>query len=1020
VRTEPSMTGDVTGPSRANGRGVEVRLFGPLEVSGSRGPVVIRDGLPRRLLAALVMQVGTPMPADVLIEALWPTRAPTDARNALQVLISYLRKQLDPLAPTLTIDRGQGGYRLAIDDPTVVDVVRFDAGVRSLPAHLDGVPLDDLAGRLHHLEETLALWRGAPYVDATYDDFAQAEITRLHEQRARAEDRRASLLLALGRSGEASTVLQRHVAEHPTRESSWALLMLALYRSGRQADALLTYGTVRDHLVEELGLEPGGELRALERQVLDQDPALDWTPAPGTPTPAAAGTTAPALPTVLGPLESRVPQPLSSLVGRVFEIQEVQSILRARRLLTLVGPAGVGKTRLAVEVAQAVARDHSVIFIELGTLLDPAGLAPRLAAEVGVPALPGQDPLDAVASRLGSHPTLLVLDTCEHLLDPVAGAASLLLRRHAGLRLLATSRQPLGIEGEVAWTVPALELADDGASSVIDVEPSGAVRLFADRARAVRPDFALTDDNAADVAGICRVLDGLPLAITLAAARVNVLSPKGIVERLDDRFTLLSRGGRDAEARQRSLRSAIEWSYELLDPAARQLFCRLGVFTGSFDLEAAIAVTGDGLDGDVFEQLGDLVDRSLVVATADDRFVLLDTLRAFAVDELERGAPSGAGEALRARHARWYAAVALEADPVSHGPLPRQSQRLRAESANTRAALASLFASGHEVDGARLAGALAGFLVLEGSLVEAHRWLTLASTARADDATMASVHRGIGVLELYQSRFPEAHAACSTSVDLARRTGNDALIGSTLLALGTAVWGVGDYPAAIAHHREAAILLETVGDDRGRGFALARLGRTMSTTADPEALDHLERGERLLASTDGEWMHSVALEHLALALLDAGRHSEALARARQALQVAETAGSHAGELAALLAIGRVLLASGDAHEAHRAHDAALTGAIAMANPGATADALDALARQAEDDAPATGAELIGCAAAVREDRHVSLAPVAAISRSAMIDRYRARLGASQFTALEHTGRSRTPAWALGALDPEGG
>jgi predicted ATPase/DNA-binding SARP family transcriptional activator len=1017
------------------GPGVELLLLGPLVVRGAEGPVTVRDGRPRRLLAVLAMHAGAPLPADVLIEALWPEQAPNDARNALQVLVSYLRKQLQPLAPAVVVERSPGGYRLTLDDPAVLDVVRFDAGVGAVPDPLDGLPFAELGEHLARLDDTIALWRGTPYADAAYSDFAQAEITRLTERRARAEDQRAGLLLALGRCADAATLLQRHVAEHPLHESSWGLLMLALYRSGRQADALRAYAAVRGQLVEGLGLEPGAELRALEQQILDQDPDLDWTPPPGAPVPAEAAApaatparpstpatpptspVAPVLSTALAPVASRVPQPLASLVGRGFEVEEVRSLLGERRLLTLTGPGGVGKTRLAVEVAQTVARDQTVLFIELGTLLDEAGVAPLLAAEVGVPAVPGQDPLEAVASRLGAHPTLLVLDTCEHVLDAVARAASFLLRRDPGLRLLATSRQPLGIEGEVAWTVPTLELADDGAASVGDVEASGAVRLFVDRARAVRPDFALTDGNAADVARICRVLDGLPLAIALAAARVNVLSPGGIVERLDDRFKLLSRGGRDAEQRQRSLRSAIEWSYDLLGPVERRMFCRLGVFSGSFDLAAATDVAGHGLDGDVFELLGDLVDRSLVVARADDRFELLDTLRAFALDEVqgEEPAADAADDELRARHAAWYTAIAVEADPKSHGPLPGRSDRLLAESANIRAALTWLFAAGRMAEGARLAGAVAGFLVLQGRLVQAQRWLQLsigAEAAGADDATMASVHRGIGVLELYQSRFPESHAACSTAVALARRTGDDELIGSTLLALGAADWGIGDYPGAIAHHQEAATLFAGVGDDRGRGFALARLGRTMFTVGDPKSLDVLEEGERLLAATGAEWMHSVALEHLAVALLGAGRPDEALGRARDALRVAEKVGSHAGEIAALLTMGRVLVAGDDLAEAHLAHTAALSRAIGMANPGATADALDALARELEGHDPATGAELIGCAGAVRAAGRISMTPIGAANHGTMVDRYRKRLGADHFAALEQVGRSRAPGWVL--------
>ncbi|HYF46115.1 MAG TPA: BTAD domain-containing putative transcriptional regulator, partial [Acidimicrobiales bacterium] len=527
--------------------GVELRVLGPLTITGPDGTVIVRDGLPRKLLAALVVEGGSPVSSDALIELLWPEQAPNDARNALQVLVSYLRRQLDPCAPALLVERASGGYRLVVDPPEVLDVHRFEAGVAAVPDVVEGLPAEEATEHLAGLEATVELWRGPPFVDAAYDDFAQPEIARLTELRARAEELRAGLLLALGRPEDAVACLQRHLAENPLRESAWGLLMLALYRAGRQAEALRAFATVQERLVEELGIDPGPELRALEQRILEQDPGLDAT-GPAPPPIVVA-------PASLAPLASRVPSPLSTLVGRVFELEEVPAILAERRLVTLVGPGGVGKTRLAVEVAQELARTQTVVFVELGSLLDPEGLPSRLASEVGVRTTPDQDPVDAVAERLGDGPVVLVLDTCEHLLDAVAEVAVRLLRSKADLRLLATSRQPLGIEGEAAWRVPTLELADEGARGLIDVEPSGAVRLFVDRARAARPDFALTEENASDVARICRVLDGLPLAIALAAARANVLSPAQIVERLDDRFRLLSKGGRDAERRQQSLRS---------------------------------------------------------------------------------------------------------------------------------------------------------------------------------------------------------------------------------------------------------------------------------------------------------------------------------------------------------------------------------------------------------------------------------------------------------------------------------
>lgn len=994
----------------------QLRVLGTIEVIGAAGALTIRDGMPRKLLAALTIRAGAPVSVDVLVDDLWTSRTPTDARNSLQVLVSYLRGKLSSVADDITIERGSWGYQLVVADPLVIDAVHLQRAVDATPSQWEGVAPKKIEAQLADLNEALTLWRGNPYADVMYEEFAQAEVARLQELRVIIQERQANGLLALGRTQEATSLLQPLVVEHPLRESVWAALILALYRSGRQADALRAYATAREHFVEDVGLEPGPELRDLERRVLAHDPTLDWMSRESAPASTRQAPTR-VIDAELPAVESRVPVPVSGLVGRDFEIQAVAELLETHRLVTLVGPGGVGKSRLGIEVARG-ALDHStVLFIELGAIRDAGDVAMTLAAEVGVSAMPGVDPLEAVAVRLGSRPTLLVLDTCEHLVDALAAAASLLLRRNADLRILATSRQALGVGGEVSWPVPALELADEGAGSVTAVTASGAVRLFVERARRAKSDFELTDDNAADVARICRTLDGLPLAIELAAARVNVLSPARIVQRLDDRFALLSKGERDAEARQQSLRSAIEWSYQLLGATEQRFFARLSVFPASFDLDAAEAIAGGGLDDDALELLGGLVERSLVVAAGTDRFSLLDSLRAFAAVQLAAGGGAVDPEELQQIHARWYAAVVLDAGISSPGPLPQKWPRLRAESANLVVAVDRLFAGVDAITGAKVAAALAGFLIIEGRLTQADQWLIRARDVDGDDSTMARVWRESGVLELYQSRFAESLAACRRSLVHARRVGDDQLIASTLLALGSAEWGVEDYDAAVAAHREAADLFQRHGDHRGQGFALARLGRTLSTLGDESAVGVLEEASRLLPIANDDWMSAIALEHLASALLRRGQTQVALELAKQAADFAGRIGSHAGELAALLTLGRALVATGDLGAARQAHAAALARAIGMGNPGGTAEALEALAPDVEAQGDvAVAVQILSCADAVRLQHHVPTRPTTEASRAGTNARLEAAVGTVRFAELRALGERREPAWALEVLD----
>ena len=544
---------------------MEFALLGPLEVRCDSGLIPLKRRRPRTLLISLLLRVGRVVPADVLIDDVWRDHPLSDPANALQGQVSYLRRvlRLSSTGPAPALRTTVGGYVLDVD-PASVDVRRFERQVSSAAGRLGDPTSGDAEVALSELRAALSLWRGEPLQDVAHEPFAVAEVQRLRELRATALEHEIDALLLLGHHEQAVPALRRLIAEHPLRERFRAQMVLALYRSGRQAEALREFDATRAQLIEELGVEPGPDLRRLQRAVLEHDPHLDWIRPAEPADPAAPPATAPAQ---LGRTRSRgLPAPTTGLVGREREITRIHDALGDNRMVTLTGPGGVGKTRLALAIAHAQAARRPVWLVELADVGDETVVPFEIARAVGVAT--HADPLESLAAGIGDQPALLMLDTCEHLIDACAAAAHRLLRACPALNVLATSQQPLAVAGEVAWPVPPLAVPAPDAR-LDEVGDAEAVRLFCERSRAVRPGFQLDASNAADVAAICRVLDGLPLAIELAAARIKVLSPGGILRRLDDRFALLRRVGRASDVRQQSLRAAIEWSHDLLDGEQR-------------------------------------------------------------------------------------------------------------------------------------------------------------------------------------------------------------------------------------------------------------------------------------------------------------------------------------------------------------------------------------------------------------------------------------------------------------------
>jgi predicted ATPase/DNA-binding SARP family transcriptional activator len=627
---------------------VQFGILGPLEVRADGRPIELGGLKPRALLAVLALHANKTVSAERLAVALWGEDAPPRAVKTVQVHVARLRKALDDPEVLVTTPPG---YRLRVRRGEL-DLERFERlvayGRRALAAGRG----EDAGAELR---EALELWRGPPLAELASAPFAPAEIARLEEQRLAAVEVRVEADLAAGRHAELAGELQQLTREHPWRERLHAHLMLALYRSGRQADALEAYRHAREVLVEQLGIEPGAELHDLHDAVLAHDPALDAPPATGSrPTDGRDARRA-----SHGALGDRtLPAPPNRTIGREHDLVAVGERLgtASGRLVTLTGPGGVGKTRLALEAARAVEADFAdgACFVSLAAVQRPEDVPAAIVSALGIILLAGESPSQAAERFLAAKHVLLVADNFEHVpaAAPFIGA---LLRACPALTVLATSREPLALHAEERYPVPPLPLPELGTPEDTET-PAGddAMTLFSERARAHDPAFDLSDGNAAAVAEICRRVDGLPLAIELAAARCALLSPAEIAERLDVALAAPGAAARDAPARHHTLRATVDWSYQLLSDDEKACFARFAVFAGGATIEAAQAVTGADLD-----TLDHLVGKSLLVrrrkAHTPTRLYMLETLRAYAAERFEAADDR---DAVRERHYRQFLAVA--------------------------------------------------------------------------------------------------------------------------------------------------------------------------------------------------------------------------------------------------------------------------------------------------------------------------------------------------------------------------
>ncbi len=801
----------------------DLRVLGPLELIGEHGqPVALTARKHRQLLAALTLAAGEVRSWDALIASVWQDTPPTSAHKLLQVYVSQLRRVLPPGVRILTSDRGY-----ALDtDAGILDAHRLEQLLGDARRAFDAAN-PALAGSL--ADRALALWRGPAYAELDGDPAAQPEIARLEALRLAALELRMEAQLAQGRHAEVLGELRQLIAAHPLLERFRALAMLALYRCGRQADALELYAATYRLLDEELGVQPGVELADLQRRILVQDASLDPVAAPGQ---AAAG----------------LPVPPNRLVGRGRELAQIAEILARGdvRLLVLTGAGGCGKTRLALEAARRNAGRYAngAAFVELAPLQDPALVVPTIARAFGVKETSDDDLLTALLQALGARELLLVVDNAEHL-RPAAPAYADLLRQAPRLTVLVTSRAVLHLSGEHVF--PVAPLAEDDA-----------ICLFEERAQALLPSFAVDSETAADVREICRRVDGLPLAIELAAARIRTLSPKALLQRLEARLTLLTGGPRDLPQRQQTLRETIAWSVNLLDDDQRRALARLTVLPGGASAESAWHVGGADLD-----TLAALTDDHLLQRAdrhGDPRFQMLETVREYA-DEL-----LGADREEAARRRAAFFCDLAESVVLSG---PRQQEglpRLDAEVDNLRVAWDHAVASGDVETELRLAAALWRYWWIRGHLAEG--WARLAAAVTRVEGTPVPLQGGVlngaaglawsvgaydratalagrllaiaeatgadnrefqarnllGLVALREGRLAEATVHLEQSLDAAQRLGDAISVVTAQLNLGVTAMTAGDLDRAsplflevLAHHRSEGIL-------EGIGFAQLNLG----------------------------------------------------------------------------------------------------------------------------------------------------------------------------------------------------
>jgi predicted ATPase/DNA-binding SARP family transcriptional activator len=850
---------------------MEFRILGPLEVWDRDRSLPLGGAKQRALLAILLTHANQVVAADRLIDLIWPDEPPDTANHSLQVYVSQLRKVLEPEhqagAPYSLLISRPPGYLARITTENL-DLGRFQRliseGKQSMAegAH-------DVAST--KFREALGLWRGPALADFASHAFALSEIGRLSEMRLCALEDRIDAELALGRHADLVGEVEALVGEHPLRERLRGQMMLALYRSGRQAEASAVYQQTRELLVDQLGMEPGGDLQQLLKRILNQDPVLD----------VAATTTV--------RRGSKLPRFPNAFVGRGREIDQLARRLESSSLVTLTGPGGMGKTRLAVELSAKLSDRHrdGVVFVDLAPLIDESLITRTIAWALGLRDDGVRNPMDVIVAYLNDRSLLLILDNCEHLLPTAAATATEMLSQCRGLTILATSREALGVQGETIWEVPPLPNRGHGSDAgKADLEDGDAVELFRLRAEAATPKSLIWDDAAiVDATRICDRLDGSPLAIELAAARLRVMPLSDLRAGLDKRLAVLTTGTRTATPRHHSLEATVEWSYQLLSPSEQLLFQRLAVFSAGFTPEAAEEVCADEHlpRPDVVPTLFSLVEKSLIRLRATTRggarYTMLQTIRECSLNKLQ--ASSGAIE-IRSRHAAFFWAMASTAEATLRTAQGIEClARLELEHDNFRTAME--WALEIEPQVALEIATRLGLFWVRRHIGEGAAWVARAMQAAEPAGELCARALTVaGQLAWLTGEQDLARSQWSEAMDRWTALGDVPQAANAMAKLGVVDFALGSGELGLAYLNRAVALLRPTGDKwrlasalNNLGFNLHLIGR--STTAK----EPIEEALQIARQTGDPWLMAGILDSAAALEMSMGRHDEARALWRE-------------------------------------------------------------------------------------------------------------------------------------------
>jgi predicted ATPase/DNA-binding SARP family transcriptional activator len=871
-------------------------ILGPLEVWGDGALIGLGGARQRALLAILLLHANRVVPIERLVDLLWGDEPPETAINSLQVHVSQLRRVLEPErapgSPAGLLVHRPSGYMLAVE-PDQLDVHRFEQLAREGGRALtDGEP-ERAASLLH---DALVLWRGPALDDFADELFAVAARARLEELRLTTLEDRIQADMALRQHASLIAELQALVREHPLRERLGGQLMLCLYRAGRQAEATEVFQRTRRRLVEELGLEPGPELQALLTRILEQDPALE-----------VESTSAPLVPARVRGL----PLQVTSFIGRQHDLLAVKELLVECRLLTLLGPAGIGKTRLALRVASQMqdAFSDGVCLVDLTPVSTPEQVPQRALAALYTEQRGVASPVEAIVRRLSTQQVLLVVDNCEHVVEAAADLFLAILQQCPAVAILATSRERLNLSGERVWRVDPLSVPPEGAeaalNSLLEFE---SVQLYVDRAKAADRSFALTQSNAPAVSQLCRRLDGLPLALELAAANTPVSTPLDMLALLDERVWLPARPARGTHPRQQTLEAALDWSYQLLAEDERTLLRRLSSFAGHFSLQAAEQVcTDDRLTrGRVLALLSALADKSLV-ATHESvdgtaRYRLLNTVQQYAAAKLV--AAGEADDAAR-RHARYMLGLAaVSADAVHGSDFDAWMHEIEQMHADLTAALTWSQEADREL-WLRLAAAAAPFWEDRGYLTEGRHWLTAALGAvDADHPSRPAACLAEARLAFLQNDFGASRTRLEHGLAAASHTEEGIVHAGLLRILGLVAAIMGDSIGATSFLQQSLEVAERLANNEAIAHTLHSFAQTARVLGDDDAAQayHVRAlvVSRLLQS---HRLAALSLFHLSTLALRRGELAQAEEQLRDSLGWLARLGARVPAAAAVASMG---------------------------------------------------------------------------------------------------------------------